>query len=71
MDCSNQSDAQRQLLQQQYPSDKLFTVAVDVAAAQPMDLSLCRGCLVAIMKEGDPMGNKDRWFVYNGGKSRY
>lgn len=33
-----------------------------------MDLTLSAGALVAVIKEGDPMGNRDRWFVDNGGE---
>ena len=33
-----------------------------------MDLSITQGWLVGVIKEGDPMGNKDKWFVDNGGE---
>lgn len=33
-----------------------------------MDLSLNAGDLVGVVQDKDPMGNKDRWFVDNGGK---
>ena len=33
-----------------------------------MGLTVKRGMMVGIVKEGDPMGNKDRWFVDTGGK---
>ena len=32
-----------------------------------MELSLSKGTLVGVVKDRDPMGNKDRWFVDNGG----
>ena len=33
-----------------------------------MDLSVKQGIIVGVIKEGDPMGNKDRWFVNDGGE---
>ena len=33
-----------------------------------MDISLSEGDIVGAVIEKDPMGNKERWFVDNGGK---
>ena len=33
-----------------------------------MDLNVRAGYIVGVLKEGDPMGNKDRWFVDTGCK---
>ena len=32
-----------------------------------MDLDLAQGVMVGVVKEGDPMGNKEHWFVDTGG----
>ena len=37
-------------------------------ATDLMDLSLNAGDLVGVIQEKDPMGNRDRWFVDNGGE---
>ena len=31
-----------------------------------MDLALPMGSLVGVIKEGDPMGDKGRWYIDNG-----
>lgn len=33
-----------------------------------LDISVCEGDVVGVIVEKDPMGNKERWFVDNGGK---
>ena len=65
-----QSDSQRMYVRQMYPVSRLYHVTADHTASQIMDVTLPRGTLVAIIKEGDPMGNKERWFVDNGGRCR-
>lgn len=66
---TKQSPSQQASLRQKYPPEKLFTAPNAVAATgQMMDLSLAAGTLVGVIKEGDPMGNKDRWFVDTGGQ---
>ena len=37
-------------------------------AVDPMDICLSEGDIVGVVMEKDPMGNKERWFVDNGGK---
>ena len=39
----------------------------DAPVVEPMDLALRKGNVVGVIREGDPMGNKDRWFVDDGG----
>ena len=56
-------------VRQMYPAGRLHQVAADYTATQIMDVTLPRGTQVGVIKEGDPMGNKDRWFVDNGGRS--
>ena len=34
-----------------------------------MDVSASTHTVVGVIKEGDPMGNKDRWFVDTGGRA--
>ena len=65
-----QSDSQRMYVRQMYPASRLYHVTADHTASQIMDVTLPRGTLVGIIKEGDPMGNKERWFVDNGGMWR-
>lgn len=55
-------------LRGKYSADKLFVTVCDVAESQMMDMAASKGTLVAVVKEGDPMGDKKRWFVDNGGK---
>ena len=62
-----QSDSQRDSLMKRYPPDRLFKVLENVSVSQTLDLVLNEGDLVALIKDGDPMGNKERWFVDNGG----
>lgn len=38
-------------------------------AKEPMELSVNKGDLVAIIKQQDPSGGGDRWYVDNGGES--
>ena len=68
--CSSQSDSVKAYLRQLYPADKLYTVTQTVGAAQAMDLELAQGVLVGVIKETDPMGNKEHWFVDTGGMSK-
>ena len=45
----------------------MFVVTSDYTGKGMMELSLSKGTLVGVVKDRDPMGNKDRWFVDNGG----
>lgn len=61
------SGAARSALQR-YPASSLYEITQDVFGAQDMDLQLAKGSIVAVIKEGDPTGNKERYFVDSGGK---
>ena len=65
---SSQSQSQRVYLQQKFTADKLYKVSQSYLATDLMDLSLNAGDLVGVIQEKDPMGNRDRWFVDNGGE---
>ncbi len=64
-----QSESQRLYVQQLYPAERLFKVKHDFLGAQMMDIPLTQGTIVGVIKEEDPMGNKDKWFIDNGGKA--
>ena len=51
-----------------YPESQLCVVTQNVTASQQLDLTLAKGCVVAVIKESDPMGNRDRWYIDNGGQ---
>jgi hypothetical protein len=63
-----QSDEQKSRLMKTYGPERLFTVTQDITGSQLYDLTLKKGSQVGVVKEGDPMGNRDRWFVDNGCK---
>ena len=65
-----QSSGQKAFLRGKYPPDKLFVVSRDYGGVQAMDLTLPEGTLVGVVKEGDPMGNRNKWFVDDGCKYR-
>jgi len=64
---SVQSDSQRVFVQQKYPPDKLYQVTTPYTAADLMDISVTEGVCVGLIVDKDPMGNKNRWFVDDGG----
>ena len=51
-----------------YPAEKLYSVLQSYAPSQLMDIPLGHGDLIGVIKEQDPMGDKERWFVDNGGE---
>lgn len=65
-----QSESQRIYVQQRYPPNKLWSLSSDYQQLRPMDLSLRMGTLLGVVKESDPMGDKERWFVDDGGTLR-
>lgn len=67
-DSTAQTTEHKSYLTKTYSPDRLFTVVHDFSGSQLYDLSLKKGSVVGIIKEVDPMGNRDRWFVDNGGK---
>ena len=69
MTTSCQLDSQRAYLCSSYPEDSLYIVCENYTGTQLMDLNIAKGTLVGVVKQGDPMGNKDRWYIDTGGKS--
>ncbi|XP_046405792.1 dynamin-binding protein-like isoform X2 [Ischnura elegans] len=63
----SQNYSQRVYLQSRYPPDKLFVAKDSYSGADPLDLPVTAGTLVAVIKNQDPMGNNKRWFVDSGG----
>lgn len=65
---SSQSPEQRASLSRSYPTDALFVAlqSVQPLSTDPLGLSLREGDLVAVIKQSDPMGNANRWFVNSG-----
>uniref|UniRef100_UPI00358F9D37 dynamin-binding protein isoform X2 n=1 Tax=Myxine glutinosa TaxID=7769 RepID=UPI00358F9D37 len=59
-------DVRRATLLNRFPPQLMFQVDRPVCAAQAMDLSLAEGELVGVIKQQDPMGSNNRWFVDNG-----
>ncbi|XP_064634293.1 dynamin-binding protein-like [Lineus longissimus] len=67
-----QSDSQKALLRSRYLSnEKLYTVTATYEPIQLMDIPVNEGDLVGLIKEQDPMGNKERWFVDTGGEKGF
>ncbi|XP_019615513.1 PREDICTED: dynamin-binding protein-like isoform X1 [Branchiostoma belcheri] len=60
-----QTDAQKAQLQARYPGS-LYKATKQHTPTQPMDLSIAEGDLIGVIKQQDPMGGQDRWFVDNG-----
>ena len=50
-----------------YPQDKLY-VLIDDFNGNPMnmELKLVKGTIIGVIKEADPMGNKERFLVDTG-----
>ncbi|KAL3194439.1 hypothetical protein MRX96_046068 [Rhipicephalus microplus] len=61
-----QTDMQRVFLRSSYPMEFLYTVAEDYASSDILDINLRAGDIVGVVKQQDPMGNPERWFVDNG-----
>ena len=65
---ASQSDGQRAYLRQLYDASKLYYVMQTAADGQrTLDMAVSAGTLVAVIKERDPMGDWQRWFVDDGG----
>ncbi|XP_071852019.1 dynamin-binding protein-like isoform X3 [Apostichopus japonicus] len=63
---NNQSENHRGRLTKRYPADRLVRASCEFIAKEPMELSVNKGDLVAIIKQQDPSGGGDRWYVDNG-----
>jgi len=63
----SQTSAEKNRVCSNYARSQLYVVTQNATATQQLDLALAKGCVVAVIKESDPMGNRDRWFIDNGG----
>ncbi|XP_041466815.1 dynamin-binding protein-like isoform X2 [Lytechinus variegatus] len=61
-----QSESQRQSVLSRYPTGRVYQVKTNFIAQQPMDISVYKGNIVGIIKEQDPTGSSDRWYVDSG-----
>lgn len=61
-----QTEMQRVFLRSSYPMEFIYTVAEDYASSDILDINLRAGDIVGVVKQQDPMGNTERWFVDNG-----
>lgn len=52
-----------------YPADVIYIVTEVHTPAEVMELTLYPGDHVALLKNKDPLGRTDRWFIDDGGKS--
>ncbi|CAH1786582.1 unnamed protein product [Owenia fusiformis] len=68
---SQQSESQQMYIRQLYPPDKLYKVLQHYTASHVMDMDAVAGDLVGLIKDKDPMGGKDRWFIDNGVKKGF
>lgn len=50
-----------------YGVDRLYQVSQTTPASDVMDMAVSQGTLVAVIKDKDPMGGRQRWFVDDGG----
>lgn len=50
-----------------YPSEVIYVVTEVHTPAEVMELTLYPGDHVALLKNKDPLGRTDRWFVDDGG----
>ena len=66
---SSQSDSQRTYLRQMYGAESLYQVTQTMPAQDLMDMAVTVGTLVAVIKDKDPMGGRQRWFVDDGGNA--
>lgn len=68
MQSNSQSASQQEYLRQMYGVDRLYQVSQTTPASDVMDMAVSQGTLVAVIKDKDPMGGRQRWFVDDGGK---
>lgn len=61
-----QTEMQRVFVRSSYPMEFVYTVAEDYASSDILDINLHTGDIVGVVKQQDPMGNPERWFVDNG-----
>ncbi|XP_077862190.1 dynamin-binding protein-like, partial [Saccoglossus kowalevskii] len=61
-----QTETHRTQLLSNYGSDQLYKLSLGYTARDSMDISCNRGDMVAVIKQQDPMGGNDKWYVDNG-----
>ncbi|XP_065287952.1 dynamin-binding protein-like isoform X2 [Dermacentor albipictus] len=61
-----QTEMQRVFVRSSYPVEFVYTVVEDYASSDILDINLRTGDVVGVVKQQDPMGNPERWFVDNG-----
>lgn len=61
------SEYQLQSLLTRYGPGKLYQVTSDINGTGPLDLTLPRGQIVALLQNKDTKGNSSRWLVDTGG----
>jgi hypothetical protein len=69
MQHTSQCQSQKAYLQSKYPYDKLYKVVESRATQEMLEVSVVEGDVVATIKQQDPMGNSEVWFVDSGGKN--
>ncbi|XP_059488491.1 dynamin-binding protein-like [Neocloeon triangulifer] len=62
----SQSTSRTAYLFSKYPLEKIFKVVEPWSKSEILDLSVQEGDLVAAIKQQDPMGSGERWFVDDG-----
>ena len=67
----SQTAAEKSRVCSNYSESQLYVVTQNASASQQLDLTVAKGCVVAVIKESDPMGNRDRWFIDNGSLSGF
>jgi hypothetical protein len=59
----SQNQSHQTYLLNKFSENNLYIVSENVCGSQLMDLSLAKGTLVGVIKQGDPMGNRGRWYI--------
>lgn len=61
--------ATRKKVLSSYPANLIYVVTEVHTPAEVMELTLYPGDHVALLKNKDPLGRTDRWFIDDGGKA--
>ncbi|XP_038053074.1 dynamin-binding protein-like isoform X2 [Patiria miniata] len=65
-DPGSQSEKQKASITSRYPANRVYQVSTEFNSQQPMDMSVKKGEIVGIIKEQDPTGSGQKWYVDNG-----
>lgn len=63
-----QTPSQKANIKSSYPESELYSACENYDAVNIMEISLKKGDIVGVIKQQDPMGLKERWFVDCGGR---